>query len=86
MVLLICRSEVWAFDVDPTETRVVASASDQRLRVWDIPAVAEEEQPDGSTAPSTGTDGFPELKEAGYVLRQGRDRVMTIKFNPSGTL
>jgi U3 small nucleolar RNA-associated protein 12 len=80
------RAEVWAFDVDPTETRLVVSASDQRLRVWDMPAAAEEEQLSGSAAPAASADGFPELKEAGYVLRQGRDRVMTIRFNPSGTL
>ena len=85
------RTEVWSFDVHPTEPVLVTAAADSKLRVWravrsgdSIPAA-----PAAPAAATPATEGEEQEQrtewiEAGEFDRQSKERVVSLRFHHSG--
>lgn len=73
------RTEIWSLDVNLSETFLVTGSSDLELRIYSINEELETEA-GGKMASSN------ELKHFGDIKRQNTDRVLTVRFNSSGSL
>ncbi|KAI5079782.1 hypothetical protein GOP47_0005261 [Adiantum capillus-veneris] len=73
------RTEIWSLDVNPSETLLVTGSSDLELRVYSV----DDELGAETTSSMAKSDV---LKHFGDLKRQSTDRVMTVRFNRSGSL
>ncbi|MCO5568312.1 hypothetical protein L7F22_022011 [Adiantum nelumboides] len=71
------RTEIWSLDVNPSETLIVTGSLDLELRVY---SVTDELEAESHIVKSDA------LKHYGDLKRQSTDRVMTVRFNRSGSL
>ncbi|CAG8542010.1 7989_t:CDS:10 [Funneliformis mosseae] len=84
------RSEIWDFDISKDEKMLVTGSDDIEFKVWTID---HEILAKGLEIDDSMKEVEKEEKEAkkaiqffGNVKRQGKNRVITIKFHPNGSL
>eukprot|EP01018_Ginkgo_biloba_P035814 Gb_01025 [translate_table: standard] len=90
------HSEIWSLDVDCQERFLVTGAADQYLRVYNIHQDMIEEQTTNIGAENVNLDNaengvskqskWDVLSHLGNIKRESKDRVVTVRFNSSGSL
>ncbi|RIA92969.1 WD40-repeat-containing domain protein [Glomus cerebriforme] len=81
------RSEIWDFDISKDEKMLVTGSDDTEFKVWTID---HEVLAKGLEIDDSAKEEEKEMKKSiqffGNVKRQGKDRVVTIKFHPNASL
>ena len=86
------RSEVWSFDINPNETKMVTLSNTAEFKVWDI---AKKGSSNTQAILNNNGNSDDDINEEintkmarllGTVKRQGRERGMTIRYTNDGTL
>ncbi|KAI8320708.1 Utp12-domain-containing protein [Martensiomyces pterosporus] len=84
--LVTHRSEVWSLAVSPDQRLLVTGTSDMDLRVWTIDVDKLDrmggESNDGTTDRTASS--WEAITEYGSIQRASRDRVVSLKFHPTG--
>ncbi len=90
------RSEVWSFDINANETKMVTLSNTAEFKVWDITKKDNKKQNEDSNNNNNNNnnnddddDETENIKMAtllSIVKRQGRERGMTIRYSNDGTL
>ena len=85
------RSEVWSFDINANETKMVTLSNTAEFKVWDITKKDNKKQNEDSNNNNNDDDDdeTENIKMAtllSIVKRQGRERGMTIRYSNDGTL
>ncbi|XP_078699593.1 WD repeat-containing protein 3-like isoform X5 [Branchiostoma floridae x Branchiostoma belcheri] len=95
------RTEVWSFAVTTDERRLITGSGDNELRVWDIqykeqkpeeeePPVKkpflEEEEDQEEEQQQDVEDRLVSTSRVGSLLRKGRDRVVSMTLDPTGSI
>lgn len=83
------RTEVWSFDVDPEQNVIISGGAEPQLKAWKIDwSILDKPIEELDTMQVDGEDNAPALAKGitlyGNVPRSARDRVVSIKFHPSG--
>ncbi|CDS10194.1 hypothetical protein LRAMOSA02870 [Lichtheimia ramosa] len=83
------RTEVWSFDVDPEQNVIISGGAEPQLKAWKIDwSILDKPIEQVDTMQVDGEDNAPALAKGitlyGNVPRSARDRVVSIKFHPSG--
>ncbi|KAJ6811147.1 WD repeat-containing protein 3 [Iris pallida] len=76
------QSEVWTLDVDPNERFLVTGSADPELRFYQIKHSSHK----GVDKDIDGSSKWEVLKQFGEIQRQNKDRMVTTRFNNSGSL
>ncbi|KAI9320448.1 WD40-repeat-containing domain protein [Dichotomocladium elegans] len=81
------RTEVWAFDVAPSQDVIISGGAEPQLKAWKINWDVLNKPIDEMEVIQDGEDG-PTMAKAitvyGNVNRSSRARIITLKFHPSG--
>lgn len=77
------RSEIWSLDVDPSESHLVTGSADLELRVYSVNGEMGEET-EGEAHVKVNNANV--LRHIGDLKRQTNDRVVTVRFNNTGSL
>ena len=85
------RTEVWSFDIDPLQSVIISGGAEPMLKAWKINWSVLEKSIDEmeiDDQPPQEADEADSLKKAitayGNIPRNSRDRIVTIRFHPSG--
>eukprot|EP00743_Colponemidia_sp_Colp-15_P004854 GILK01005231.1.p1 GENE.GILK01005231.1~~GILK01005231.1.p1 ORF type:complete len:974 (+),score=234.40 GILK01005231.1:60-2981(+) len=73
------RAEVWTFDVDPQEQRLLTGSVDNQIRIWTLGA-------ESTSEPGAMQDKEEYAKLFGSVSRPGRERAVTLRYHQRGTV
>ena len=79
------RSEVWSFDINPEETKMVTLSNMAEFRIWDIQKTLESPN-DKTITDDSESDKAKLASLIGTVKRQGRERGVTIRYSQDGSL
>ena len=79
------RSEVWSFDINPEETKMVTLSNMAEFRIWDIQNTLGSPN-DKTNANNSENDTAKLASLVGTVKRQGRERGVTIRYSQDGSL
>lgn len=77
------RTEIWSLDVDPSESCLVTGSADLELRVYSVNGELEAGTQGQDSVKMTSSNV---LKHFGDLKRQNTDRVLTVRFNNTGSL
>ena len=81
------RAEVWSFDIDPGEKRMVTLSTSTELRVWKI-HLASDTQHIMNEEDRTNTDGgmTKMVSYLGKMIRKSVERGITVRYSKDGSL
>ncbi|KAJ2727197.1 beta transducin [Coemansia sp. Benny D115] len=82
--LVTHRSEVWSLAVSPDGRLLVTGTSDMDLRVWTMDLSKLENVETSNLTSDEAAKSWEAIQEYGTIQRAGHDRVVELKFHPTG--